>query len=68
MQWLVSSTFRRLIHRPSLLKEWQMPPNAPFPIPPLCAGLSEPYEEQEESYFAASDKISSFSSKIIRGF
>ena len=45
------------MHRPSGVKEWQIPPMLALPIPPFFAAREEPDEEQETSYFALSVRI-----------
>ena len=48
------------IHLPSCDQEWQIPDDAAFPMPSFVFFLLEPLEEQEASYFAEFDNISSF--------
>ena len=64
MQRLESKIFRREIHLPSGVKEWQHPAGAALPMPPPFF-LPLPEEEQETSYFADSVRIFSFSSEIM---
>lgn len=54
------------MHRPSALKLWQIPAFAAEPIPPGVFCRVEPDDEQEASYFAASDSILSFSDISIK--
>ena len=61
MHSFVSSIFKREMHLPSLLKLWQMPDFAQFPIPVPFPFLSTPLEVQATSNFAAMVSISSFS-------
>ena len=57
----VISTFKREMHRPSLAKLWQMPHAAAEPSCPFTPARFTPLEVHAASYFAASDKMRSFS-------
>src|SRR5699024_8459880 len=65
IQELEKRTLRREIHLPSAEKRWQIPQAAEFPRPPRCPARSIPLEVHAASYFAASVRISSFSSAVI---
>ena len=56
--------FRREMHRPSGVKEWQIPAGAQSPNPPRTPRRADPDEEQETSYFAPSVRIVTRSSKV----
>jgi hypothetical protein len=56
MQWLLSSTFNREMHRPSAANVWQQPPATALPIP-FLPGLSTPDDVQAASYLALSARI-----------
>ena len=53
------------MQRPSAAKLWQMPQAVEFPMPPGEGERSTPLEVQAASYFAASERIVSFSIKSI---
>lgn len=65
MQLFVMSIFKRDTHRPSGVKEWQIPAFAAEPMVPFGPCLVEPEEEQDTSYLAASARIDSFSMRFI---
>lgn len=58
---LVKRIFNSETQRPSAAKEWQIPQERVLPIPDPSPCLFTPLEVQATSYFAASDKIFSFS-------
>ena len=49
------------MQRPSGVKEWQIPARSAEPKLPLTEERSDPEEEQETSYLAASAKIANLS-------
>ena len=60
MQLLVISTLSSEMQRPSAEKLWQIPQLTALPKAPLTPSRCTPLEVQATSYFAASDRISSF--------
>ena len=66
MQWFVKSIFSREIHLPSSDQLWQIPLFELLPNPPGLFFRILPLEEQETSYFAAAERISSFFCSSIR--
>ena len=64
-QRLLSKIFSREMHRPSGVKEWQMPAAYPFPMPPALFARADPEEEHETSYFALYVRIFSRSASIM---
>ena len=66
MQALVNNSFNKDTHRPSGVKEWQIPETAVLPTVPERVLFSTPLLEQETSYLADSAKISIFLSSSIK--
>jgi hypothetical protein len=61
MQWLLSITFIREIHRPSSEKLWHIPQAEVLPMLPGLFERCVPLEAHDTSYFADSASILSFS-------
>ena len=53
------------MQRPSSDQLWQTPARAALPSPPPAFARRLPLEEQDTSYFAAAERISSFSINVM---